>query len=115
MRLTFAFAVFLSLACMSCTFSHSKQALWAGAEPTPRANATFVTTEDSGLMLFGVFMLSEPDHYAVLLERARRRYHCDRLRDAQLDFFTEHWIIVAYPVSRITAVCEQGPAPQGQQ
>lgn len=114
MRLSLAFAVLVSLACSSCTFSHSKQALWAGASPAPRANATFVTTEDSGLMLFGLFTLSEPDHYAVLLERARKQFRCDRMRDAQLDFYTEYWILVAYPISRITLICERDPVSEGK-
>jgi len=113
-RLSLAFAVFVSLACMNCTFHHSKQALWAGSAPAPRANATFVSSEDSGLMLFGIFTLSEPDHYAVLLERARRQFHCDRMRDAQLDFYTEYWILVSYPISRITLICERDPVPRGQ-
>jgi len=113
-RFSLAFSALLALACASCTFHHSKQALWAGAAAAPRADATFVTTEDSGLMLFGLFTLSEPDHYAVLLERARRQFHCDRMRDAQLDFYTEYWILVAYPISRITLVCERDPAPQGK-
>jgi len=114
MRLSLAFALLVLLGCVGCTFSHSKQALWAGTAPAPLATATFVTTEDSGLMLFGLFTLAEPDHYAVLLERARRQFKCDRMRDAQLDFYTEHWIIVAYPISRITLLCERDPAPRGQ-
>lgn len=104
--------VSLALACVSCTFHHSKQALWAGTEPAPRADATFVTEEDSGLMLLGVVTLTEPDHYAVLLERARRHYHCDRMHHAQLDFFTDHWLVVAFPVSRITLICERDPAKE---
>ena len=114
MRFSLVFAALVALVGTGCTFHHSKQALWAGAAAAPRANATFVTTEDSGLMLLGVFTLSEPDHYAVLLERARRQFHCDRMRDAQLDFYTEYWILVAYPISRITLVCERDPVAQGQ-
>lgn len=105
-------SVVVALACASCTLHHSKQALWAGAEPAPPANSTFVTEEDSGLMLFGVVSLTEPDHYAVLLERARRHYKCARMHHAQLDFFTDHWLIVAFPVSRITLICEPEAAPE---
>ena len=94
---------------MSCTLHHSKQALWAGEKPEPRPDATFVTEEDSGLMLFGAFNLAEPDHYAVLLERARRRHRCESMHHAQLDFYTDHWLIVAFPVSRITLICEHSP------
>ncbi len=100
----------IALGCVSCTIPHSKQALWTGTEPVPRADSTFVTEEDSGLMLLGVITLTEPDHYAVLLERARRHYRCDRMHHAQLDFFTDHWLIVAFPVSRITLICERDPA-----
>lgn len=114
MRLRLAFAALVSLVCSSCTVNHSKQALWAGASPAPQASATFVSAEDSGLMLFGLFTLTEPDHYAVLLERARKEFHCDHMRDAQLDFYTEYWIIVAYPISRITLICERDAAPRGQ-
>ena len=102
-------SLLLALACMSCTFPHSKQALWTGAEPVPRADSTFVTEEDSGLMLLGVVTLTEPDHYAVLLERARRHHRCDRMHHAQLDYFTDFWLIVAFPVSRITLICERDP------
>ncbi len=67
-----------------------------------------MTEEDSGLSLLGLFQLSEPDHYAVLLERARRRHRCERMHHAQLDFFTDHWLLVAFPISRMTLVCETG-------
>ena len=57
-------------------------------------------------LLGGLVSLSEPDHYAVLLERLRRKHTCSRLSHAQLDFYTEHWILVGFPVARVTAVCE---------
>ena len=101
--LTLAFAA-------GCTLHHSKQALSSGSSGPPGAGASFVTEEDSGLMLGGVISLAEPDHYAVLLERARRRYRCSRMHHAQLDFFTEHWIIVAFPIARMTLVCEEESA-----
>ncbi len=97
-----------------CTLHHSKQALWAGNQPEPTPDATFVTEEDSGLMLFGVLTLTEPDHYAVLLERARRRHRCERMHHAQLDFYTDHWLIVAFPVSRMTMLCERSSAPAAE-
>lgn len=91
-----------------CTVHHSKQALWSDAMRTPTPDATFVTEEDSGLSLLGIFVFSEPDHYAVLLERARRRYQCQRLVHAQLDFYTDHWLLVGFPIARMTALCEPG-------
>jgi hypothetical protein len=90
----------------ACTFHHSRQALEYGGEP-PSKDATFVSEEDSGLALpFGLFLLSEPDHYTVLLERLRKRYRCARLHHPQLDFYTDHWLILSFPIARITAVCE---------
>lgn len=89
-----------------CTLAHSKQALFANAGPPPSAAATFVTEEDSGLSLLGLIAVTEPDHYAVLLERAQRRFHCERLVYPQLDFYTDHWLIVAFPIARITLLCE---------
>jgi hypothetical protein len=80
-------------------------------EPAPPPDATFVTEEDSGLQLFGLFVLSEPDHYAVLLERARRHHRCSKLHHAQLDFFSDYWVIVAFPIARVTLVCERSRAP----
>ena len=108
----------LALVCSTllagCTIHHSKQALWTPAQATPSPEATFVTEEDSGLQLLGLFQLSEPDHYAVLLERARRRHNCARIHHAQLDFFTDHWIVVAFPISRMTLICEKGSnGPKG--
>ena len=97
----------------ACTIHHSKQALWTPQQQPPAADAEFVTEEDSGLSLFGVIMLAEPDHYAVLLERARQHYRCERMHHAQLDFFTDHWLLVAFPISRITLICERAPAPRG--
>jgi hypothetical protein len=32
---------------------------------------------------------------------------------AQLDFSTDYWIIVAFPISRVTLVCERSSAPPG--
>jgi len=102
---------------LSCTLHHSKQALSAdaatGAPPPP--DARFVTEEDSGLSIFGVFVLAEPDHYAVLLERLRRDQRCARLLYPQLDFYTDHWLLIAFPIARVTSLCEPelaiGPAP----
>ncbi len=99
------------LAASGCTLPVSKQALWSPLERTPSPHATFVTEEDSGLALFGLITLSEPDHYAVLLERARRRNKCTRLHHAQLDYFQDYWIIVAFPVARLTVLCDR-PPPQ---
>lgn len=91
-----------------CTLYHSKQALHAGApsEPPASPEARFVSEEDSGLSVFGVFVLAEPDHYAVLLERMRRDHRCSRLLYPQLDFYTDHWLLIAFPISRITSLCE---------
>lgn len=97
---------------LSCTLYHSKQALSAdavaGAPPSP--DARFVTEEDSGLSVFGVFVLAEPDHYAVLLERLRRDHRCARLLYPQLDFYTDHWLLIAFPIARVTSLCEPEPA-----
>jgi hypothetical protein len=105
----------LSFASPACTLHHSKQALWTPAQAPASEDARFVTEEDSGLMLLGVFMLSEPDHYAVLLERVRREHRCRALHHAQLDFFTDHWLIISFPISRVTLICEpeleRGAAP----
>lgn len=98
-----------ALALSACTIHHSKQALSAGGG-SPPADATFVTEEDSGLMLAGIIVLTEPDHYAVLLERARRRYRCARMYYPQLDFFTDYWVIVAFPIARVTLICERAPS-----
>jgi hypothetical protein len=98
--------LFSLLAPAACTWHHSKQALWSAADAPASPEARFVTEEDSGLSLLGIFVLSEPDHYAVLLERARRKHRCAKIHHAQLDFFTDHWLLVAFPISRITAVCE---------
>lgn len=99
----------LSLA--SCTTYHSKQALSSSTPEPPAPSATFVSEEDSGLMLLSFFTVTEPDHYAVLLERARRRHRCQRMRLAQLDFYTDSWFVVAFPIARVTLLCEQEPAP----
>lgn len=102
-------AALLLLCATSCTIHHSKQALWTPTQGPASERARFVTEEDSGLSIFGIFMLSEPDHYAVLLERARRKHRCAKMHHAQLDFFTDHWLIVAFPISRMTLICEPEP------
>ncbi len=94
-----------------CTFAHSRQALWTAEYATPSEAATFVQEEDSGLLLLGLFQLSDADHYAVVLERMRRRHRCAKLHHAQLDYFTDHWLIVGFPIVRITAVCEPTAGP----
>jgi hypothetical protein len=97
----------LALCLGGCTLQHSKQALHPELPAsTPTADARFVTEEDSGLSILGMFMLAEPDHYAVLLERLRRDHRCGRLLYPQLDFYTDHWLLIAFPISRITALCE---------
>ena len=101
----------MPLASSACTLHHSKQALYADGAPTPSEEATFVTAEDSGLMLFGFLQVSEPDHYAVLIERLRRKHNCRDIHHAQLDFYTDHWLIVAFPIARVTMLCEGAPEP----
>ena len=107
-------ASLLGCTLLGCTLHHSKQALSAdaaaGAPPT--AEARFVTEEDSGISILGVFVLAEPDHYAVLLERMRRDHRCARLLYPQLDFYTDYWLLVAFPISRVTSLCEP-EAPGG--
>lgn len=104
MRTAIALVFCASLA-TGCTFYHSKQAILTATQ-TPSPEARFVTEEDSGLSLFGLFALSEPDHYSVLLERARRKHACSALHDAQLDFYTDYWFVLSFPISRITLICE---------
>jgi hypothetical protein len=101
----------LLFAFSGCTFHHSKQALWTDSTEPPGKEATFVSEEDSGLALLGVFVLSEPDHYTVLLDRARRHHRCAKLTHAQLDFYTDNWLIVAFPIARVTLVCTRPDAP----
>lgn len=98
----------LVFAAFGCTVPHSKQALWSPSPEPVAEHATFVQEEDSGLMLAGIIQISEPDHWAVLLERARRRFRCKRLMHAQLDYYTDHWLIVSFPISRLTLVCDPG-------
>jgi len=97
--------------CASCTFHSSKQALSTGGEKAPSPRATFVTEEDSGLKILGLIQVTEPDHYAILLERARRRYRCARMTHAQLDFYSDYWVLVSFPITRITVVCEPAETP----
>lgn len=89
-----------------CTFHHSRQAVGADLTHSPHPDSRFVTEDDSGLLILGLVSLSEPDHYSVLAERARRKHRCARLSQGQLDFYTDHWLLVAFPVSRLTLVCE---------
>lgn len=95
-----ALATFLS----GCTLHYSRQAISAAVEPSH--DATFITEEDSGLSLLSLFQLSEPDHFAVLMARAKRRYRCSRIHSVQLDFYSEVWLLVSFPITRITAICE---------
>lgn len=105
------------MAFSGCTFRHSRQAIGADVLATPADDARFVTEEDAGLALLGLLVLSEPDHYAVLMERARRKNDCARLTHAQLDYYSDGWILVSFPIARITALCEPrregSPSPNG--
>ncbi|HMR77291.1 MAG TPA: hypothetical protein PKD61_19410 [Polyangiaceae bacterium] len=98
----------------ACTIPASKQALWTSGTAPPSDAATFVEEEDSGLSLFGLIQFTEPDHFAVLMERARKRNRCAKLHHAQLDYFMDHWVIVAFPIARITEVCEPQTAARSQ-
>jgi hypothetical protein len=95
-----------SLVC-GCTSYHSKQAICTPAQDPPSSDAMVVTEQDSGLLLLSLFEVAEPDHYAVLLERARERYACERMHHPQLDFYTVHWVLVAFPIVRVTFVCDR--------
>jgi len=101
----------IALLLAGCTLYHSKQALYAGTptEQPASPEARFISEEDSGLSVFGMFVLAEPDHYAVLLERMRRDHRCRRLLYPQLDFYTDHWLLIAFPISRVTSLCEPEP------
>lgn len=104
--------IVLSLCAVSagCTVHHSRQAM-DPSELRPTPDAVFVSEEDSGLGIFlGLFIVSEPDHYAVLLERLRRRYRCARIHHGELEFRTDHWLLIAFPIARVTAICEPAGA-----
>lgn len=96
-----------------CTLSHSKQALWSEVERAPHPKSRFVTEDDSGIALLGILRISEPDHYAVLLERIRTTHGCARLSHAQLDFYSDYWLLVSFPITRVTVLCEP-PAAKGE-
>lgn len=100
-------AVALAASLAGCVLHHSKQALWSDLHTVPDTDATFETEEDSGVSLLGIIQIAEPDHYAVLLERLRRRYQCTRMHHAQLDFYTDHWLLIAFPISRVTVICDR--------
>ncbi len=78
-----------------------------GQSTTPSDDALFVSEEDSGLTLFRVATLSEPDHYAVLIERMRRRYRCSAIHHLQLDLYTDDWLLLEFPIVRLTGICER--------
>lgn len=100
----------LLLLLSGCTLHYSKQALYEAVDPSP--DATFVSEEDSGLFILSLFQVSEPDHFAVLLARAKKRYRCSKIHSIQLDYYSEIWLIVSFPIARITAICEpEGAAP----
>ncbi|MBX3201538.1 MAG: hypothetical protein KF894_25605 [Labilithrix sp.] len=103
-----------ALACVGCTVHHSRTAIGGDATHVPPPAARFVSEDDSGLLIFGVLSLSEPDHYAVLLERIRRKHRCGRIAQAQLDFYTDHWLLVGFPVARVTVLCEPSVAPDAR-
>jgi hypothetical protein len=100
-------AVVAALSLASCTLYHSKIPVTDLADAEVSDDSVFVTEDDSGLALLGLFVVSEPDHYSVLVERARRRYKCVRLHHIQLDFYSDYWIFVGFPIARITAICER--------
>jgi len=100
----------ISLLLGGCTLHHSRQAL-DPSSARPSEGATFVSEEDSGLAILGIvfggiFLVSEPDHYAVLMERLRRHHRCSEVHHAQLDFYTDNWLLVTFPIARVTAICE---------
>jgi hypothetical protein len=90
----------------SCTLYHSKIPITDIDDAEISPDSVFVTEDDSGLALLGIFVVSEPDHYSVLVERARRRYKCERLHHVQLDFYSDYWLFIGFPIARITAICE---------
>ncbi len=99
-------ASLLLLATAGCTIHHSREAIAGDLSYVPPPNTRFVSEDDSGLLLFGLISFSEPDHWAVLVERLRRKHQCGRLTQAELDFYTDYWILVAFPVARVTMLCE---------
>ena len=55
-------------------------------------------------------------------ERARRRHGCLSIHHAQLDYYLDHWLIVAFPIARVTLLCDrevaataapEQPSPEG--
>lgn len=103
------YVVMAAVLCGACTLHHSKVPI-PDSHPVPIApDAKFVTADDSGLAILGLLVVSEPDHYAVLLERIRRRYNCATIHHAQLDFYSDIWLFVAFPIARVTAVCDENP------
>ena len=65
-------ACVMPIALSACTIHHSKQAFWSPAETAPQPDARFVTEEDSGLSLFGVFELARRIGRSCMLSNAPR-------------------------------------------
>jgi hypothetical protein len=96
----------VTVALAACTLHHSKVPIPDHRAISIAPDAKFVTSDDSGLALLGLFVVSEPDHYAVLIERIRRRYNCAEIHHAQLDFYSDVWLFVSFPITRVTAICD---------
>lgn len=95
-----------------CTLHHSRVPISGDVSKPPSPESRFVTEDDSGLLLFGLVSLSEPDHYAILVERARKRHRCKSVSQGQLDYYTDHWVLIGFPVARVTLLCEPEAAPE---
>lgn len=106
--------VLLCVPCVACALPHSRQAMPSNTDAPPSADARFVDEEDSGLLLFGFLRIAEADHYAALMARMRARYKCAALTYPQLDYFTDHWLVVAFPIVRVTAICEPERGADGR-
>ena len=92
------------LLCAGCTLHHSKSVLPDDYVGAINPEARFISEDDAGLAILSLLVVSEPDHYAVLLERARRK--CENLHHVQIDFYTDIWLFVSFPIVRLTAICD---------
>ena len=66
-----------------------------------------ITEEDQGFSLFGVFEFSSPDKADILIQKAKVRYNCKKLKNIEVEYFQQNWIIIGFPILRINATCIQ--------
>ena len=99
--LVVAVVVLLLSMLASCVMPYSRTVV----NQNLQASGAKVEKTSTGLYIFGVWALSDPDPIPVIMYSLAAENGCTKLENADIDYWMTHFCVVGIPKIKITASC----------